>query len=394
VHYLSLFDELDHTDPSPAHYSEGSFAFLNRIATPFWDRVRRELDSWYGEFPDEDGDLRARFRRSEANQHYAAWWELYLHRLFTRLGFHAEVHPNMGEDAGHPDFLLTRGDTVLYLEASTVFSGIVEQGRRGALEAGVMDAINAIEHPNWFVMLDFDAVGAQAPPREAITKPITNWLDTLDPDDVADALRRGAPPPEFRYRVRDWDLRLRAMPVRPSARGKPGHRLLAAGPPSGGVVNDRQQLGKSLRRKRRRYGQPDHPFVVAVLSLSAFMDDEDIADTLFGSASYRFAPDAPESGSWVRNKDGFWYGLGGPVGTRVSGLLIAKNLQPHNCAREWPRLWHHPHAAHPLLTNLPFPQAHLTDSALTMSDASKRPNEVLDLPVEWPGPDSPFPDDA
>ena len=79
---------MERTDPGHARYGEDSFSFLDRVDQRYWERIRNELESWFAGYPDEEkADLKARFRDKSPAQHFAAWWELYLHRLFSRLGF-------------------------------------------------------------------------------------------------------------------------------------------------------------------------------------------------------------------------------------------------------------------------------------------------------------------
>lgn len=56
---VSLFDDLKREDPSPARPGEDSFAFLNRVDTPFWAKVRRLLEEWFGHYPAEGRDVSA-----------------------------------------------------------------------------------------------------------------------------------------------------------------------------------------------------------------------------------------------------------------------------------------------------------------------------------------------
>ncbi|MDO3007065.1 hypothetical protein [Mycobacteroides abscessus] len=56
-----LFDDGPHHD-GPALYTEPHFAFLNRASDPMWAQVRDVIEQWYADYPDPDGDLRARFR--------------------------------------------------------------------------------------------------------------------------------------------------------------------------------------------------------------------------------------------------------------------------------------------------------------------------------------------
>lgn len=87
-----LFDDIIGTDPSPASDIKGSFHFLNRVAKPSWQRVRDLLEDWYAEYPDDNDDLRNRFRESAGTQHYGAWWELYVYTLYRRLGYKVVTH--------------------------------------------------------------------------------------------------------------------------------------------------------------------------------------------------------------------------------------------------------------------------------------------------------------
>src|SRR6266542_284643 len=80
----NLFDKFERTDPTPARHQEGNFAFLNRIATPWWSEIRDRLEVWFQAYSGDAGaekaaDLRGRFRSSDERQHLGAWWELYVY---------------------------------------------------------------------------------------------------------------------------------------------------------------------------------------------------------------------------------------------------------------------------------------------------------------------------
>jgi hypothetical protein len=57
------------------------------------------------------------------DQHTPAWWELYTHRLFSCLGYDVDVHPELDDRPGTPDFLISRGSWSAYVESTTVFTG-------------------------------------------------------------------------------------------------------------------------------------------------------------------------------------------------------------------------------------------------------------------------------
>jgi len=383
-----LFDIGERSDPSHARYGEDSFAFMNRVDQPFWERIRDELERWFAEYPQPHAaDLRARFRNSAPAQHFPAWWELYLHRLFNRLGFMVEVHPELPGRSARPDFRLVRGADNFLVEAATTFSGIVDPERHGTRENWIMAAIDEARNPDFFVGLRFDRVGRERPTVREITGPLERWLTSLDADEVIAA---GAKVREqLHLEVRDWSLVLTAIPRSPAKRGKHG-RLLGVGPGMTGPVNDVEMLRRTLERKRRVYGRPNEPIVVAVLLVSGFVDNEDIEQALFGSIAWQYSPQAPDSGRWVRRRNGFWVQGTRARGTRVSAVLTAC-VMAHNAASVWPRLWPNPWATRPLTASLPFPAAAPDqDGVMAYESASGTPAALLGVPEDWPGPEAPF----
>ena len=280
---MTLFDDVVRTDPSPRTATEDTFAFLNRVETPFWCEVRRVLEEWFARYPSDYADeLGKRFRSRHAGHHLASWWELYLHELFSRLGYDVIVHPDLPDSSKHPDFELRRGDSRLYVEAAVVFSGIVSDDH-GAPD-WLQDAVNTVDNGNFFVNLkSVDSVGTERLKNREIAAPLQQWLDGLDPDDATRQYEEAADLPSYRLSCRGWDVAFEAIPVKPEARGRPDHRVLGIGLAQGGFVNDVEQLKSTLKSKTGQFGQPNIPTVIAVLCESSFMEMLDIEQALFGS---------------------------------------------------------------------------------------------------------------
>ena len=382
---------MQRSDPSTKGHMESSFDFLNRNSGEQWTEVRDELERWFSEVPAKEArDLRARFRSPLESQHAAAWWELYLFTTFRLLGFTIEIHPELADVAGQPDFRLSKGGRSFLLEAATTFSGIVEEGRDPTKEGWIMEAIDKASNPNFFVNLDFDKVGEVRPKDAEIVRPLQQWLSQLDPDDVAE---NSNDLPTLYLAPKDWGIVLTALPVKADARGIPDHRVLGAGPITSGWVNDIEKARAALDRKRSRYGKPDEPIVLALLFQSAFMKAEDITQALLGQEVYRFPPDNPEAGRMVRQPNGFWMSPGGPRATHVSALLTATGLAAWNFPRTWPRLWLNPWASHPLEADLPFPAALISETGtVELEEEVEPPASLYGLDPEWPGSGPPFPD--
>ncbi len=352
----TLFDELVRTDSTPARNQEGSFAFLNRIATPWWAEVRERLELWFKSYSADAAaakaaDLRARFRSRDDRQHLGAWWELYMYWLLRSLCPCAwiGIEPERRDRATRPDFCVaaTRDapQVKVWLEATTTFSGVVDSTRHGAREAYVLDAINEVDSTDFRVWITFDAVGDAHPRKRQLVGPLRRWLDSLNYEDVVAAWERGEGRATHRIRVCGWDIRLQAIPKQ--QRGvHPNDRLIGIGPITAGFVNDREQARKAIMGKAAHYGQLDAPFVVAVLPSSPFFDRTDAEEALYGSEAVQIDPERPEAEpAVVRLGDGVWSGA---QRSQVSAVLFGAGVLPWTVGRTWPQLWINPMASTPL----------------------------------------------
>lgn len=388
---MPLFDVRDRNDPSPCGELEDSFAFLNRVDGPFWGEVRRLLEDWFGRYPEiEQRDLRNAFRSRLPGQHLAAWWELYLHELFLRLGYRIEIHPELDDSQHRPDFLLSKNGSQLYVEAAILFSGSSTGNRRGA-PSWMLDAINHVTSPNFFLRLvEVKQRGPDQLRRAEIVNPLENWLGGLDPDEISINHELGDPLPVRVVSCRDWEIVFEAWPVKAEARGKP-RRALGIGPIQAGYVDDIGQLASTLKKKAGRYGHPEIPMVTAVQCLSAFMEPLDIEQALFGREAVQVSVEEPGPARLVRQRNGFWAAATGPQNQRVSAVLISVGLHSANVGKVAPSLWINPWANYSLDEQWPFAEFTATDQG-QIHHQERYPNmsEIFSIPEEWPGGE-PFP---
>ena len=81
---MQIFDDIPRTETRAKNERESFFPYYNRSARPMIAAVRQLLESWFARIPaDAQRDLRARLRSPIDSQHEAAFWELYLHELFS-----------------------------------------------------------------------------------------------------------------------------------------------------------------------------------------------------------------------------------------------------------------------------------------------------------------------
>lgn len=384
----SLFDDIDRHDPRPARHAEGTFAFLNRIAQPFWAEVRQVLDEWFSRYPAAEAEeLRERFRSPLQSQHRAAWWELYLHALFTGLGYGITVHPELSDSPKRPDFELRRAGRRLYVEGAVLFSGIVDDEPQ--LPAWFLDAINDVEDGRFLLKIaDVAAVGREQLSVGEISKPLGDWLGGLDPDAILAAGEHGADSPQYPFSCRGWEVVFEAFPLKLENRNATDHRPLGIGQIQAGWVNDIAQLRSKLKAKAGRYGRPNVPLITAVLCESSFMTPEDIGQALYGRVSYSVPVERDQPARPLRQRDGFWVRGDGPQNQRVSAVLTAVMLHPANAPAVTPQVWLNPWANHPVQEDWPLPVGRATETGDVIEPVGEVDmHSLLGLPNPWPGGD-------
>jgi hypothetical protein len=377
-------DEVEHYG-GPATDTESSFHFLNRAQDSSWQKVREVLDEWYSHHPDPGGDLRSRFQQHDNRQHTSAWWELYTHALFRRLGFDVTVHPDLPEGTGRPDLLVSDGESQLYVECVALFENRPARGNADA-RAWIFECINGTPNPDFMVDVDIESSGTRRPRKAEITNRITEWLDSLDYEAALALQARGAAHNRI-FAFGDWEVRLTANPVLPKHRGKPS-RLIGRYPFSGVyTVTSVTDIRKLLEDKASQCRGADAPLVIAVHNCSTFAKDDDIEKAAFGSLTYNYYEGVRDSGWWSRAPDGYWHPGPPPRGATLSAVMFNERLTPYNVAEALPNLWINPWAEKRVGTRLPFRAYSAFDSgeAYLAAEGTASAANVFGLPEGWPG---------
>lgn len=321
--------------------------------------VRRLLDEWLSRYPRErQRALREEFRSKRRGQHYAAFWELYLHEIFTRIGYAVAVHPRLPDSSHCPDFELTKGNHRLLVEACVVFSEIVPDEGDLRSPPWLIDAVESVRNRDFELeLVEVVAAGAEQPKVREVANAVDQWLAGLHLNNSPSGEDRLH---ERTVTFRDWKVLFTAWPRPPEDRGTPQRYVLQIGPAEVGGVADVEQMRGALKGKAGRYGHPTVPLVTAVLGVAPFMRRDDIEQALYGRqmlqyhqrrAGFRGPLPQPK---WVRQRDGFWVRGDGPQNRRVSAVLFAKQLHAASVAEVAPELWLNPWAQNPLEEPWPF----------------------------------------
>jgi hypothetical protein len=358
-------------------------------------RPLRELqEGWFSRYPeDHKADLRSRFVSKDPRQQVAAWWELYLHELFLRLGMLREVHPRLAGTSHRPDFLLETNGAPWLLEA-TVAGPANRDERQEALRRDLVETLNRATLPGFRVFVEADL--EKPVPGRWIREQLEGWAREQKPDALVfrlkemngDALSR-------EWRDDGWRVRVDLLPQPPQLRGF--RMSTVAGSSRGARILDvNERIRGALDSKTGRYGHPPMPLVLAVLADGEFMKAADLDAALVGGIEVHRRPVSGGDGrqhTWVRKgrrTDGFWNQAGGPRHRSTSAVLYASNLGPFDyigVVAGSLTLRHNPWAAHPLTARLPFSAFRYDERLDPIGDASHvvSPLQLLGLPATWPG---------
>ncbi len=331
----------DRTDESPRAHQEPAYAFLDRAAGTRWERVRGELDGWFGRLPaPARADLRNRFAQDAELDHAGAFWELWVHEAHRRRGF--EVTVNIGCEAGErrQDFVLARGRERCWLEATVVGGDSPLSFTERRLDEQLRDIVATVRAPRFSLALEVVKYGACSPGRRRIVPPLERWLGSLDVRELrAPAVRRLA--------FDDWVVDVEAIALdHADARASGCAQLVPRGAGGRSAVNDVRPLRRKIKKKAARYGELDRPYLLAVLALGDAVRERDVEHALLGDGA-------------AARDHAVWHGPGGPCNTRLSGVLVARGLRSTDplAPTAAPALWQNPWALRPLGLALPWRDA-------------------------------------
>jgi len=380
-----LFDDFERTNGAPREFGEGLFPFLNRAAGPYWQSVRDLLSGWVSNYPaDHRSTLVARFQRTDERGFLGAFWELYLHELFRRLGFAIELHPVIDGVRHRPDFLLSKSGRRVYLEAVTNYESQSHSADDERL-APLFDAVHRIESRHYVIQPDARQIANVPLPVDAIVDELRSWLATLDGEPLSTQSR--AEPAPYKWQMSGWSLFFRAIPGSDHAAEKT--RAVNVGAKRSRASDEARAVRQQLAGKARFYGRNlGSPYLIALASYRPGHSSEALLAGLFGSASERrdlLATSAHLTTTSNRGES-LWLTSRGVRYQNASAVLTAFELMPWSVAHSQPWLIENPWATHPLEIELPFDRftIDLSTGEATALVTGLLPYELFGLAADWP----------
>ena len=358
----TLFGDVLRSDHRSCSRRTSAFEFLNLSAWPAAENARSQLETWFAVFPESaKKGLRARFRSSNHN-HESAFFELFLHQVFLRLGLAPEVDPQVPELSSRPDFLIRNRNGCYYVEAA-----VAEQtGDFGVdpLENEILDAVDGLAvdlQTRIAVAASTTGKLHRSVSKNEIQREVRAWLEGIDISSIRSEVRGN---PELPIKRGDWTLTLTAVGLL----NRPSDRLIQVGPTRSGRLNDAEVLQKKIHKKANQHSKLDRPLIVAINTQSGFEDREEERSALIDQQ--------PES---------VWRTLAGTRHTGLHGVLFFRTVVPWNLHCVSSNLYLNPFIDPDVPDELlRLGKAHVCDGKMKW-ETGEPLGDLLGLPDDWPG---------
>jgi hypothetical protein len=317
----TLFLPNDHTELKPASQTEPSFKYLNRCGRKWSVKVREVLEKWFKNYPDQHKTDLCRRFQSNNNSDFIS--------SFFELYMHE---------------LLIKMHYAVEI------------------------------HPKV---------------KGKIKKNIERWLNSLDYNDYKNIKygERFENLPKKLIETNGCKLEFTAIPRNKIKQKNKKSSLLSAHMSNVQQVNCTGPIKKAIKKKGHKYGDLGKPYIIAINFGGLFLDQMSITEALFGQEVLllNFDPDFKMESKRSRKLNGAWTSTQEPIYTRVSAVIIGKNILPWTIASNNLTLHYNPWTKYPLSGPITKLDRFILGKKHMKEIKGVHPRKIFQLPGYWPG---------
>lgn len=333
-----LFDEKERKEKRYSRHLEKSYNFYDSTAKTEFVAVREMLNDWFSRYPETGkaqlkGDFRSQFE--------SAFFELFIHELFFRQGFTLTPHPTVPNSSKNPDFLATKGDLGIYLEAKVATDKTNDERTLENKIGAIYDELHKLISTQYLIEIEAISFISNKQARLTILrKDIQDWLDECNRrqkpiyNDLDEHEREC-----YSYKDQDIKISLR-LHLGVITEDHPVLTYLG-----GNFVGGCEEaLIGAIKDKGSKYGKLDKPYIVCI-NMIGIRDprSSEIYNTLFGLRRQLANTYFSETAAFSTEMDGILKNSNGPVFTQVSAFFITRVFESNlHVADHW--LIEHPEA--------------------------------------------------
>ena len=379
----SLFDSFERTCLEFAKHNDNTYEYYNNSARTDMSKVRDTLERWFHNYPEEEKkELKSRFKKDFDSSFY----ELFLHELFCKLGYDITIHPDLPSSPKKPDFLISKDNLELYIEAKVVKGKTMEQEAFERKRNELYDNLNKLNTKDFFLNIeDVCFLTQKQPGTKEMIKCIEEELKKIDPDILREELEKNGIQnlPKIEYKNRDVHIIVSPIPVSPSTREEK-IRPIGIYPAEAFWGGGEESLKESIEKKAKRYGKLDKPFIVCLNSLDIRTSGKiDVDNAIWGTVAFSWSTN-PESKDekWIRQLDGVFCDKKGVRLKNLTGVFVSK-VCPHNIpvANYW--LYEHPFSENKMDFDKIGLKFNYISEGKIIDNTGDNIGDILEIPKDW-----------
>ena len=276
---MVLFPDKIRNDKTYSFPGERPYSFLNRSALDEFEVVREKLNSWFSHYPaSEQYELKKRLQSKK--QFYDAFFELYVHEFFNKKNFQLAVHPELEHTTKQPDFFVSnKKKEMFYLEVKVVRDESDEERDYKEKQKKITHELNKLGNfPYWISIRQLEIKNQSSFSIKPLIKKVREVSKTFD---YLRMIKFTSSESLF-YEDDNIKVALAFWP-RSSSRIIGTNRAVGVhGYFRAGIVNTSNAIYKAIEEKARKYGNPNHPFIIALNCISPNHFSQDDLETLIG----------------------------------------------------------------------------------------------------------------
>lgn len=378
--HSDLFTPQERDYLGPSEIGESLFDWVDRSARLQVEQGRFALEKWYKDFPEKHRDtLRSRIHSGDDQNFESAMFELFLHQLFSRLGFEVDVEPVLA-GGSRPDFLLqAEGKPLCYVEATTD-RGLADRNRSTEDARRIMTEMQQhVTVPGFSLLVTKVDRGKQHPSPRRLGRQVNDWLKGLDHAAVVVSRDSHSALPEFELcdARSGWCIDMQAVPLKdPTA--VPARLVGALS--TGAFSLSPMEMRSVISRKMRQHATTALPVLVAIsfLDFASRPDEDDLLEVQLGELQYVVPIQSNEDIRVRRKPNGLWTSTNGTTRRRGLGILSVMDCYVWSLPKVRATLWQNPSAmAESFVRRWPLSRCYWNANGEFQRDEGSSPWEIV-----------------
>jgi hypothetical protein len=263
---IALFEEKERNDKYSVNSSINKYEYIDLSDSEIAAQQRSLLNKWFDRYPDHG---KVELKNKLMADFHAAYFELFLHEYFLKLGFDLEPHPDIPESTKHPDYLVRGYGLEFYLEAKQVETPKTVISRNNRL-LGQYNTLNTIDTPNYFFAVsEITFKSNNTSRRQKLVRSIKEELMKYDSEYYSsselevDTIRR-----EITFEDDDMKIIITLIPKSKNIEHNSTNSSIGIYPIFSYVAEEYTSLFQHIKGKSKKYGSLDKPYLICINSFN------------------------------------------------------------------------------------------------------------------------------